>query len=653
MKNRVALNKATDKKITPKEQPTFANMWKLRYKTLKGFTDALAKTGDDEFRAYAAYTDGEPQKLLTLVAEDLDAMAKILKGQQVNVYGLYMKALVAYGLNKAGTEVIDQLRKRFKRETVNSWLTQHSLPSDKTLLALEDEFDLDLLKYSVVPQSEFAKPTGAKDESAVDEKPVKAQGKKSLPPLSEDDKKNAPVGGAKTVVEKVKKPSFVFSNVWLEHHSDLEAYCDTTFNRREADIYAHVVEGDSDMLNEFSGSMLDAMQDKHPRQQIDVLYRKAVLQRNYARLSPEQHAEIQQMFSAAPVGRWLSDNMASLPSYDALNDMHDRGIYVMDGSVLDEEFHAPRKAVRAAAFSEGDEIYDFFTKRDLDRVQHLSKDFAAIMDEMPANVHRNVYAELVNGPGFRAMMELWPNTLRHELESEQILDEDGARVWWNLETCNFKARVTENRAEVFVEESGGGYVMYANTKGLCESVEQVFRLFDVMTSDQLGEIMHKNLGFENDHVAGVEFHLESKTNYTPAAFYDQAYSNEITITGNGNLYSASQFLLLAAQTTRGIVMRKANAVERFAAFNLHVGEEAEFHVLNLDTMAANGPTKGAASYADHINDLAPPFPRGAQLHGAFLNERNELELPLSQAAYNAFHQNNKDADEYMHSIVFI
>nr|DAF93490.1 MAG TPA: hypothetical protein [Myoviridae sp. ctshb19] len=642
--------KARETNTTKKPDPmVFGGLWRVKYKSPKPFLLAMHKMApecDADAAIYQYMEEGATRRILDVAASDLEVLKKMLRGQGLDVENLYRKALVAYELIRLPESDMKAIREYFKGSTVNSWLRQESLPGYASLNYMRAQLDIDLLQRSVLDGNRPKETTPPKE------------GSQPLPIGANEIAQT--VGGGKTAVEekptapkKAPTKKFHFGNVWQEHHDDLEIYCERTFSRQEADVYCNVVDGDLDSVKEVTVSMLEAMTDKHPRQDIRLMYARALVQDNYVDLHPTQRAQLDEIYSAATVRKWMTQIGSAVPSVDQLAEMYGYGIYLAADSVLPEHdtFPAPKAAPAKASVSEGDEILDLFTQRDLERVTHLAQDFAEITDEGNNGVG---YLDLVTAPAFRAMMELWPTTFRHSHESAIDLDADEPQEWWLLETEDFKARVTSKRAEVFVEHACGGYTLYTKTSTLAAAVESVFNYFDVITSEQLGAVLD-HVGFENEHVGGVEFDLHRKEEYTPQSFFEAGYGhNTFRIIGNDTRLSAARFLLLAAQTTRGVVVRPVRSDEtRFTALEVHVGT-SQIDALCLDmSVEANGSRKGAASLVEHADTLSETFKEQAHIHGVFLNERNELELPITNAAREVLHSHNGSADSYMEMVVFI
>ena len=642
MKNRVnptkASAKVSPKKPAAKKDPqiavdtplTFATMWTAspKFKNKGAFVSALRKAGADSLGAYEFYGDEEQRKIRDFSGSDLEAMQNLL-GDTADVYTLYERALIAYELHKRGSGVLADLRKRFKPSTVNSWLNQHATPSEKTMDILRDEFDIEVLEESVV--------VAAQIKSVLD----RIEGKPT------EEKKVDQSAPAKPAAKKpaVKKASYNFASVWSEHHPSVDEYVRATFNMKERAIYDAIANGDRDSIELVTGGMLEAMQDKHPKQDIENLYRCALVQHNILDLSASRLAQLVALYGAKAVRSWEMGN--AVPGLNDLDEMFEKGFYPLAGSVLQsDDLQQPTEEKAKRTFNDGDEIFDHFDNRDLSRVVHLADDFSVIVD---AGYDDQEYPTLVNSRGFRAMMELWPTSFRHTFEHD---DDVNPRVWV-LQTENFKARVSDAWAEISVEHEAGGFTMRANAENLEDSVRHVFSYFDVLSSDQLGELMHKTLGFENEHVAGVEYKLDEKENYTPQAFYDKTISNSFHIPGNGQYYKASSFLLLAAFTVRGVVFDVGHMVERYEGYTLHVGAD-EINALYLNpTSAVEGLRKGVASLHEHTALLSGPFVEQMHQHGVFLNG-SVLELPLGDEAFAAFHQNSKEAvEKFMSSVTFV
>jgi len=626
-------------KKSPKKDPqiavdaplTFSTMWTAspKFKNKGAFVAALKKAGADSLGAYEFYGDEEQRKILDVSGSDLEAMHNLL-GDVADVYTLYERALIAFELYKTGSNGLADLRKRFKPSTVNSWLNQISTPSEKTMEILRDEFDIHLLDESVV--------SAAKVKAAL-----------ALGQNKPDESEEAPMAEKPALKKAVKKAGYTFDTVWSEHHPTVDEYVRTTFGTRERGIYMDIVEGHIDEIMEVSPSMLEAMQAKHPRQAIESLYRAAIVKANVHALSAAKLGKLIGLCKSKTVRNW--ELGVALPTLVDLDVCHEHGFYLLAGSVLemDEDNQPPAEEPGKREFHEGDEIFEFFSKRDLTRCPHLADDYATISD---AGYDDQEYPMLVNSPGFRAMMELWPDSFRHGVVED---DEDNPR-WWTLKTESFSARVCDCRVEISVGNEAGGFSLWSRAENLEAAVAHVFAYFDVLSSDQLGEVMHDQLGFESDHVAGVEFEVAAKSNFTPDAFFDSTYHNEIQIRGNGQWLTAKAFLLLAAQTVRGVLFDQDSTYDRFESYDVHIGDNV-VHAMHFNSRAPDaaqeGLRKGGASAHEHQLLLAAGV--GAQLHrhGVYV-EGGVMQLPLSEEARAVFHLNNKEAvHKYMDSITFI
>uniref|UniRef100_A0AB39CDH1 DNA polymerase n=1 Tax=Pseudomonas phage HRDY3 TaxID=3236930 RepID=A0AB39CDH1_9VIRU len=633
-------------KTDMKNEPiTFATLYRAsKYKSDGTFCQALSKLGADKLDAYDFYISGEPRKILDIEASDLDALQSLVS-VGTDVYGLYTRALIAFNLSKEGANTLKELRARFRSRTVKSWLDQHQTPSAQTLAVLRDEFGIDVLANSVVDTPAFAARVANEKTQAKTVKDTTAV-ETEVPAVNEKQPKQQKVQGKKPAV---KKAAYTLADVWTEHHSDLANYCAATFRSNEIPTYTELADGDIGAVIAFSPEMLIAMQDKHPKQDIEKLYRRALVKNGMANLDHKEIAVVTDLYGSREIESWTLGT--AVPDDDQLEEMAERGIYLVQYSVLDidEDYQPAIQAKPRGAYVEGDEIFDHFDKRDLDRVVHLSDDYTKISD---AGYDDQEYGLLVKTPAFRAMMELWPASFRHGY----VEDTDQEPRWWTLQTECFKARVSDVRAEIEVASGAGGYTMWARVENLEEAVAHVFSYFDVLSSDQLGEILHDQLGFENEHVAGVEFDVAAKSNFTPDAFFDSEYHNEIQIRGNGQWLNAKTFLLLAAQTVRGVVFDQASTYDRYEAYDVHVGENA-VHAMYFNNRAPDavqeGPRKGAASAHEHELLLAKGL--GAQLHkhGVYV-AGNVMQLPLSVEAQAMFHANNTEAvHKFMDAITFI
>lgn len=487
---------------------------------------------------------------------------------------------------------------------------------------------------------------------AVAEKPVrKVRESKPKPEAKGRLSKGRPDLSATPTKTKVSKPKpLKFRDLWKENVSDIKTYVNHVFHDdNDARTYIDYAEGFApDGIRNISSEILRNMHDD-TKQDVDRAYRRALISFNLGQLPPDQVALVHRLYSAQSVANWHRE--ISHPSEETLEELEGHGIYLCAGSVLlvDEFQQPPRGAVAAAPkYNEGDDIFEIFTKRDLERAPHLAQDYEHNLN----NLDFSDYEALGKIAAFRAMIELWPKSFRHYANAHA----DVRNLTWTFITDAFTAVVGSERVEVTVGTDDAGYSLYARVSGLQEGIERVFSYFDTMGTEQLEGFL-KTVGFDLEYVAGMKFNVMGDRDLNPMAFMNTGgNAHAIEIYHNSARFTAADFLMLAAHTTRGVYFERNDTHGSFDEYKMNL-DGMVFRVLYLDNeVYKSGDHRGVASMREHQNNLSASNSIMAQ-HGVYLDEHAVMHLALSAEAESNFHPElaiePKDDAFFMHTVTFV
>jgi hypothetical protein len=499
----------------------------------------------------------------------------------------------------------------------------------------------------ITPKNEPIKKPAAKPAA---EKPVRKVRESKKPEAKGRLSKGRPDLSATPTKTKVAKPKALrFRDLWKENVSDIKTFVNRVFHDdNDARTYIDYAEGYApDGIRNISSEILRNMHDDS-KQDVDRAYRRALISFNLGQLPPDQVALVHRLYSAQSIANWHRE--ISHPSEETLEELEGHGIYLCAGSVLMmDEFQQPPKGALAPApkYNEGDDIFEIFTKRDLERAPYLAQDYEHNLN----NLDFSDYEALGKISAFRAMIELWPKSFRHYANAHT----DVRNLTWTFITDAFTAVVSSSRVEVTVGTEEAGYSLYARVGGLQEAVERVFWYFNTLSTDQLAGLL-KTVGFDTNHVAGMKFDLMAGRDFNPTAFMRPSSELAVEIYHNSSRMSAGDFLLTAAQTTRGVYFEREDTLGSFDVYDMYVGG-LKFRVLYLDNeVYKNGDHRGVASMREHQNNLSA-LKSSMVTHGVYLDDKAVMHLPLSADAESNFHPETEigvnDTEFYMHSVTFV
>lgn len=486
---------------------------------------------------------------------------------------------------------------------------------------------------------------------AVAEKPVrKVRESKPKPEAKGRLSKGKPDLSATPTKTKVAKPKALkFRDLWKEKVSDIKTYVNQVFHvDDDARIYIDYAEGLVGNIHKVDIDILADMRD-NTKQDVDRAYRRALISFNLSQLSADQMGIIQALYSQQSIKNWMDES--ANPSEETLEHLEERGIYLCAGSKLDMGESQQPPAVKAPTYSEGDDIFDIFTQRDLSRVPHLAKDYEHNLN----NLDFSDYERLGKIPAFRAMMELWPNSFRHYAnEHTDVRDLTWTFLFDLYGTEQLRAVVSSTRVEVVVGTDQAGYSMFAHVGSLEDGVERIFSYFDILSTDGL-DAMLQTVGFRDKYVAGMKFDVMAERLFNPMAFMRTGNEPAIEIYHDSTRMTAAEFLLLAAQTTRGVYFERHDTHGAFDEYELLVAG-MKFRVLYMDNdFYKNGEHRGVASLRGSSDDLIA----GRQVllsHGVYVDDKNVMHLPISDIASEVFQAGGRNVDEdffYMHTVTFV
>lgn len=467
-------------------------------------------------------------------------------------------------------------------------------------------------------------------------KPVASKSLKAVTPVE------APVAK-----KAAKKKPLKFDQLWREDYDAIHNYVNTAFETDDAArLYIDLAEFHAPQnIRLFTADILRQMQDETG---LDVAraFRIALISYNLDQLSAEDMQTVLNVASQASVKNWRAQ--ISLASEEMLEDLENEGVYLLEGSPLEiDEHQQPPKKKPVVAFAEGDEILDVFDKKSLLACPQLAADY----DQNMRQVNYDEYDKIADIAAFRAMYALWPHSFRHHAN---VNTASGRRVTWTVITELFRAVVSEERVEVILGDDESGYSYYAKVDGFEAGFDRVFAYFNTLSSDQLEGAL-RTVGFSDYYVAGVKFDVVQGELQKPGAFVVPCAQPIVEIFHSANRLHASDFLMLAAQTTRGIHFEREDTHGKFDEYELILSGD-KFRVMYLDNeVYSGGPLKGVASLTEHADQLQ----RTAHLaaHGAHLDDNNVLQLPVSAEAVSNFHPEDgvkPDHDNfYMTSVTFV
>lgn len=449
---------------------------------------------------------------------------------------------------------------------------------------------------------------------------------------------------------KVAKPKALkFRDLWKENVSDIKTFVNRVFHDdNDARTYIDYAEGHTpDGIRRISSEILRNMHD-YSKQDVDRAYRRALISYNLDQLAPDQVALVSRLYSAQSIANWHRE--MSHPSEETLEELEGHGIYLCEGSVLMmDEFQQPPKGAVAAApkYNEGDDIFEIFTKRDLERAPHLAQDYEHNLN----NLDFSDYEALGKINAFRAMIELWPKSFRHYANAHA----DVRNLTWTFITDAFTAVVGSERVEVTVGTDDAGYSLYARVSGLQEGIERVFSYFDTMGTEQLEGLL-KTVGFDLEYVAGMKFNVMGDRDFNPSEFMNPSHAPAVEIYHSSTRFTAAEFLLLAAHTTRGVHFEREDTHATFDEYTLYL-DGMKFRVLYLDNeVYKNGDHRGVASLREHQNNLSATRSQLAQ-HGVYLDDNAVMHFPVSAEAAGNFHPEHElganDTEFFMHTVTFV
>ncbi len=464
--------------------------------------------------------------------------------------------------------------------------------------------------------------------------------------------KGGPDLSATPTKTKVSKPKpLKFRDLWKENVSDIKTYVNHVFHDdNDARTYIDYAEGHApDGIRRITSEILRNMHDD-TKQDVDRAYRRALISYNLGQLEPSHVALVHRLYSAQSIANWHRE--ISHPSEETLEELESHGIYLCAGSVLMmDEFQQPPKGAQAATpkYNEGDDIFEIFTKRDLERVPNLSKDYEHNIN----NLDFSDYEKLGKLAAFRAMLELWPQSFRHYANAHA----DVRDLTWTFITDAFTAVVSSSRVEVTVGTEESGYSLYARVGGLQEAVEGVFSYFDTMSTDQLEGFL-KTVGFDQEYVAGMKYNVMGDRDFNPTAFMSSSNGHAVEIYHNSTRMTAADFLMVAAHTTRGVRFEREDTHGSFDTYNLYLSG-LKFRVMYLDNdVYKSGDHRGVASMREHQNNLSAINYRSAMaVHGVYLDDNAVMHFPISAEAESNFHPETNlganDTEFFMHTVTFV
>jgi hypothetical protein len=495
-------------------------------------------------------------------------------------------------------------------------------------------------------------------KSPVEKKPATAKKAAAAKPVVEKkvEKKRVAKGRPDRPVEAtpkepVKTPKadkvkpLQFRDLWRERGNGIVQYVQMFQTSDDARLYVDYAEDNvPNLITRFSSKMLHTM-DEDTKQDVLRAFRRALISHNIDQMSPGEIQTLHGLFSAQSIKNWR-DEVAS-PSEGTLENLATHGIYLLAGSPLaDDQNFQPRKTP-VVKYSAGDEVYDLFTARDLDRVHNLTDDY----ERNVQHVDFQDYESLVQLKAFRAMLELWPTTFRHYANKAA----DVRDLSWTFITSVFRAVVRKDRVEVIVGEDKQGYSFFATTASLQDAVERVFHYFDTLSGDQLETVL-KGVGFDRKAVAGMEFEIIQDIQQNPSAFMSSLPGKSIRLMGSGAHFTAAEFLLLAAEAPRGVLFEREDSAGAFDEYRMSV-HEMDFRVYYLDNKVYdNGPHRGVASLREHQSNLSTGRAI-LNIHGIYVDEHNVMHLPISAEAESNFHPETgispNDDSFFMNSVTFV
>jgi hypothetical protein len=451
---------------------------------------------------------------------------------------------------------------------------------------------------------------------------------------------------AETPKAKPVKP-LQFRDLWSENVLTIKEYVNRFGGHDAARVYIDYAEDElpSNILRINKGMLCSMIAGSD--QDVERAYRRALISYNLGQLAPHQVANVQRLYSSQTIAKWRKE--ISHPSYETLTELESYGIYLVAGSILEEDApqQPPQKQPGAPLYPAGDEIYEIFKLRDLERCAYAAVDYERNVN---TNMAFDDYERLSKIAAFRAMMELWPLSFRHYAN----VGADIRDVTWTLITDEFKAVVSHERVEVIIGTDVAGYTLYASVDSLEEALEGVFHHFDTLSTDQL-QGMLRTVGFDQMYVAGMKFDLLANRSFNPGAFVKPTYEHAVEIYHNSARMSAADFLLLAAQTTRGVFIERAETHGTFDEYNLIV-DDMLFRVMYLDkTDASSNVHHCVASLSLHQNILMTGR-LSLEAHGVYIAENSVMQLPVSEAAQERFFpdvENTEDEILFINSVTFV
>lgn len=452
---------------------------------------------------------------------------------------------------------------------------------------------------------------------------------------------------AKTKVSKPK--ALKFRDLWKENVSDIKTYVNNVFHTDDdARIYIDYAEGLVSNIHKVDIDILADMRD-NTKLDVDRAYRRALISFNLSQLSADQMGIIQSLYSQQSIKNWMDES--ANPSEETLEHLEERGIYLCAGSKLAmDEFQQPPIAPKTPKYSEGDDIFEIFTQRDLERAPNLANDYEHNIN----NLDFSDYEKLGKVPAFRAMIELWPRSFRHYANAHaHVKDLTWTFIFDLYGTEQLRAVVSSERVEVVVGTEQAGYSMFAQVNSLEEGVERVFSYFDILSTDGLDGML-KTVGFKEKYVAGMRFDVMADRVFNPMAFLQVDNEPSVEIYHDSTRLTAAKFLLLAAQTTRGVYFERHDTVGNFDEYDLHV-DDMKFRVLYMDNeFYQHGEHRGVGSLRGHSNNLSAE--QELSRHGIYVDAQNVMHLPISSDAEEVFQAGGRTRDEehfYMHTVTFV
>lgn len=426
-------------------------------------------------------------------------------------------------------------------------------------------------------------------------------------------------------VIKTAPKALKFRDLWKENVSDIKTFANRVFHDdNNARIYIDYAEGEApENIRHINSEILDNLY-ADSKQDVERAYRRALISYNLSQLSAEHMGKVQSLYSGQSIKSWADEK--SSPSDMTLDHLEEFGIYLAQGSPLDgDKTHQPPvKSAATLRYKSDDEIFEIFSLRELERVPNLAKDYEHNIN----NLEFWDYERLGKIDAFRAMLELWPKSFRHYVNSGA----DVRDLTWTFITEAFTAVVRENRVEVTIGTDASGYTLYASVTSLEEAVARVFCYFDIMGTDQLDSML-ETVGFDKKFLAGMKFDLMANRDFNPFAFLKPSYGHAVEIIETGVRFSASDFLLLAAQTTRGVFLEVREDHGTFDEYDLMVADMV-FRVMHLDKTAPfeSTITKGVASRHLHQRNLTEGR-HHLEAHGMYVDEHSVMHLTITEAVH--------------------